>query len=128
LAFQKYSTYNSFIGWQGADHDNLITGELAMNINKTIIARIEEYRATNKNPCKSYATEAAAEKATAQMAQDAANYFHKERGVEARPAQYVVIYNEAWGRWVGAVNMTELIQRSSSTGGYIGYCTGFFVF
>jgi hypothetical protein len=74
-----------------------------MNINKTIIARIEEYRATNKNPCKSYATEAAAEKATAQMAQDAANYFHKERGVEARPAQYVVIYNEAWGSlgWCG---------------------------
>lgn len=103
-----------------------------MNIVKSLIARIEEYRATNKNPCKNYATEAAteaaAEKATAQMAQDVANYFHKERGVEARPAQYVVIYNEAWGRWVGAINMSELIQRSSSTGGYLGYCTGFFVF
>ena len=98
-----------------------------MNITKTLITRIEEYRATNKNPCKNYATEAAAEKATAQMAQDVANYFHKERGVEARPAQYVVIYNEAWGRWVGAINMSELIQRSSSTGGYIGYCTKPFV-
>ena len=99
-----------------------------MNIIASITARIEEYRATNKNPCKNYATEAAAEKATAQIAQDAANYFSKVRGVEARPAQYVVFYNEAWGRWVGAINMSELTQRASSTGGYLGYCTNFFTF
>jgi hypothetical protein len=99
-----------------------------MNIIASLTARIEEYRATNKQPCKNYATEAAAEKATAQMAQDAANYFHKERGVEARPAQYVVFYNEAWGRWVGGINLSELIQRQSSTGGYLGYCKGFYTF
>lgn len=62
------------------------------------------------------------------MAQDAANYFNGVRGVEARPAQYVVFYNEAWGRWVGAINMSELTLRSSTTGGYMGYCTGFFAF
>ena len=33
------------------------------NIIAELTARIEEYRATNKNPCKNYATEAAAEKA-----------------------------------------------------------------
>jgi hypothetical protein len=101
-----------------------------MNIIASLTARIEEYRTTNKNPCKNYASEAAAEKATAKMAQDAANYFSKTPGVEARPAQYVVFYNEAWGRWVGGINMSELIQRSSSTGGYLGFCgaKGFYTY
>jgi len=101
-----------------------------MNIITSLTARIEEYRTTNKNPCKNYASEAAAEKATAKMAQDAANYFSKTPGVEARPAQYVVFYNEAWGRWVGGINMSELIQRSSSTGGYLGFCgaKGFYTY
>ncbi len=99
-----------------------------MNIIATLTARIEEYRAENKNPCKNYASQSVADKATAKMAQDAANYFHTQPGVEARPAQYVVFYNEAWGRWVGAINMTELVQRPSSTGGYFGYCKGFYSF
>jgi hypothetical protein len=100
-----------------------------MNVIAALTARIEEYRAENKNPCKNYATEAAAEKATAKMAQDAANYFYKERGVEARPAQYVVFYNAAWGRWVGCIDLTELMKRNTSTGGYVGdFCKGFFTF
>jgi hypothetical protein len=33
------------------------------NIITTLTARIEEYRAENKNPCKNYGSEAAAEKA-----------------------------------------------------------------
>lgn len=99
-----------------------------MNIISFVTARMEEYRTTNKQPCKNYATEAAAEKATAQMAQNVANYFTSLRGVEVRPAQYVVFYNKAWGRWVGAINMSELLQRPTTTGGYIGFCTGFYTF
>lgn len=98
-----------------------------MNIIRTLTARIEEYRATNKNPCKNYATEAAAEKATAEMALRAAKYFAKQ-GTEVRSARYVVFYVEAWGRWVGCIDLTELMQRSSSTGGYLGICTGFYTF
>jgi hypothetical protein len=99
-----------------------------MNIIASLTARIEDYRATNKQPCKNYATEAAAEKATAAMAQAAAVHFSRNQDPEARPAQYVVFYNEAWGRWVGAVNLSELLQRQSSTGGYLGYCKGFYTF
>ena len=99
-----------------------------MNIIESLTARIEEYRATNKQPCKNYATQQAAEKATAKMAQDAANHFLREQNINACPAQYVVFYNAAWGRWVGAVNLSELIQRSTSTGGYLGFCTGFYTF
>lgn len=99
-----------------------------MNITKTLIARIEEYRAENKNPCKSYATEAAAEKAVQQVAQDVANHF--AIGGEQSSARYVVFFNEAWGRWCAAVDMTELLQRKSSTGGYLGFCgqRGFYSF
>ena len=27
------------------------------------------------------------------------------------PVQYVVVYNEAWGRWVGAWGLNEAIKR-----------------
>jgi hypothetical protein len=99
-----------------------------MNIIASLTARIEDYRATNKQPCKNYATEAAAEKATAAMAQAAADYFDMARLTGTRPARYVVFYNEAWGRWVGAIDLTELLQRKTSTGGYLGYCKGFYTF
>ena len=99
-----------------------------MNIIASLTARIEDYRTTNKQPCKNYATEAAAEKATAAMAQAAADYFDMARLTGTRPARYVVFYNEAWGRWVGAIDLTELLQRKTSTGGYLGYCKGFYTF
>ena len=97
-----------------------------MNIIDTLTARIEDYRTTNKQPCKNYATKIAAEKATAKMAQDAANYFSCTS--DAAPAQYIVFFNEAWGRWVGAIDLSELIRRKGHLGGYLGFCTGFYTY
>lgn len=97
------------------------------NIITTLVGRIEDYRASNKNPCKNYATEDGAEKAVAAIALKAAQHFTKQ-GFEVTSARYIVIYCAAWGRWVGCVDMTELLARPSSTGGYIGICTGFFTF
>jgi hypothetical protein len=102
--------------------------ETDMNVNDTLIARIEAYRATNKQPCKNYGSRAAAEKATAAMAQQAAIYFDKGNRPDARCARYVVVYNEAWGRWVGGIDLTDLMRRDNSTGGYLGFCTGFFTY
>lgn len=99
-----------------------------MNIIKDLTARIEDYRKSNKNPCKSYSTEEAAEKATAEMAQVAADHFRKNHNDTTRPARYVVFYNAAWARWVGAIDLTELMGRSTSTGGYLGICKGFYTF
>jgi hypothetical protein len=99
-----------------------------MNVTETLISRIEEYRATNKQPCKNYSSRATAEKATAAMAQRAATYFDKGNRADARPARYVVVYNEAWGRWVGGIDLTDLLRRDNSTGGYLGVCTGFFTY
>lgn len=98
-----------------------------MNIVKSLIARIEDTRLENKNPCKNYATEAAAEKATAKMAMDAATYFTKP-GVEVRSARYVVVFDEAWGRWVGGIDLSELLARPTSTGGYLGFTVGFYAY
>lgn len=99
-----------------------------MNIIKDLISRIENYRHTNKNPCKNYATEAAAEKATAAMAQAVATHFHIAGADDARSANYVVFYVESWERWVGCIQLSELIQRKTSTGGYLGFCQDFFTF
>jgi hypothetical protein len=95
-----------------------------MNIIETLTARIEEYRATNKQPCKNYATKEAAEKATATAAAKAGAYFDRD----SQPARYVVFFNEAWGRWVGAMDYSELLSRKTSTGGYIGAVSGFFTY
>lgn len=102
-----------------------------MNVIKSLIARVEEYRETNMNPCKNYATEAAAERATLAVAKRAALHFARDRSAildTVAPARYITVYIESWGRWVGAVDMTELLSRPSSTGGYLGVCGDFFTY
>lgn len=96
-----------------------------MNIITKLINRIEDYRAENKNPCKNYATEASAEKATSKMAKIVGEHHNVNS-----PADYVVFYNESWGRWVGAINLSELMRRSDYCGGYVGLAgsKGFYTF
>lgn len=99
------------------------------NIISELTARIEEYRQTNKNPCKNYATQAAAERATREMALSASLHFHRVPAQDREnvaSADYVVFYVESWGRWVGCINLSELLRRPDSTGGYLGHCKGFF--
>lgn len=101
-----------------------------MDLITELTQRIEEYRTTNKNPCKNYATREAADKATLDMAKRCAAHFDRDqRGPEAvQPARYVVFHVEPWGRWVGCIDLTEILQRSTSTGGYLGICKGFFTY
>lgn len=96
-----------------------------MNIIADLIERIEDYRKTNKNPCKNYATEAAAEKATKAAAEIAKA--HLAAKDDHRPVRYVVFYVPAWGRWCGALDFSELLSRKGS-GGYVGCCPGFYSF
>jgi|LakMenE18May11ns_1017448.scaffolds.fasta_scaffold9665783_1 hypothetical protein len=98
-----------------------------MNIIDSLIVRIEDYRATNKNPCKNYGSQAAAEKAIAKTAQLAGEYFARDQS-QAQSARYVVFYIEAWGRWVGAIDLTELLSRKNSTGGYLGICGNIYTY
>ena len=94
------------------------------SIIKSLTERIEEYRLTNKQPCKNYATEEAAEKATAKAAEAAGKYFD----CEGKAPRYVVFFIPAWGRWVGAMDYTEMFNRSTANGGYIGAITGFYTY
>lgn len=96
-----------------------------MNIVATLIERIEDRLTETKNPCKSYATEARAEGATERMAKEVAAYHGADR-----PARYVVVYVESWGRWIGAVDLTELLSRPDTGGGYVFFCAdkGFYTF
>jgi hypothetical protein len=95
-----------------------------MNIIESLTARIEEYRATNKQPCKNYATQEAAEKATANAAKASGLYFD----LDGKPPRYVVFFVPAWGRWVGAMDYTEMFSRSTNKGGYVGVIAGFFTY
>lgn len=99
-----------------------------MDIISALITRVEDYRATNKNPCKNYGTQAAAQAATGKAAQQAADHFAKDSSKPADPCRYVVFYVPAWGRWVGALDYTELLGRSTSTGGYLGCMRGWYTY
>lgn len=100
-----------------------------MNIIKDLTRRMIASRETNKTfPCPVYATEKNAEKATAAVAQKAATYFSRDKEPEkARSANYVVFYIAEWDKWVGAVNLSEVLARRESTGGYLGICGTVFV-
>lgn len=102
-----------------------------MNIIKNLQARIAERLKETKNPCKTYKTEDGAEKAAERMSVDVAMYFRKdlnETPSTIRPAHYVVVYIEEMDRWTYCIDMTELINRASSTGGYLGYCGDIYTF
>lgn len=93
-----------------------------MNIIKDISERIDQ--STNKVPCKSYATEAAAEKATAEVAMGFAKAMHQEVS-----AEYIVFFHAGLQRWVGAINGRELCSRAGAAG-YVAYAAskGFYTF
>jgi hypothetical protein len=95
-----------------------------MNTITNLISRIEEYRATNKQPCKNYATQEAAEKALAKASELAGKIFDKE----GKSAQYIVFFVPSWNRWTGAMNYNELFTRKTCMGGYVGAVTGFFTY
>jgi hypothetical protein len=95
-----------------------------MNIIDTLIARIEEYRTTNKQPCKNYATKEAAEKALDAASKRAGEYFDSDK----QPARYVVFFVPAWNRWVGALDYSEMFRRKTCMGGYVGAIAGFFTY
>lgn len=92
-----------------------------MNLIKSLIARIEDYRSTNKSPCKSYANEATAEKAAEQYAAKIVSAYTDEKF----DLEYVVFYNPAWGRWCVAFRTQPL---NNKYGGYVGVASeyGFF--
>jgi hypothetical protein len=89
-----------------------------MNIIEDLIKRIESRREYNKQPCKNYATKERADKATKEMARITGRHFDSRT-----PARYIVFFNEYWGRWIGAVDMSELLSRHDSKGGYLGICS-----
>lgn len=97
-----------------------------MNITKEMTKRVIEARGNNKVfPCKVYGTEANAEKATAAAALNVARTF-VPAGEETLSAQYIVAYVQEWGKWVGFICMSEVINRKNFTGGYLGCEMGFF--
>lgn len=90
------------------------------NIITSLKTRMFEDRGSNKSyPTKTYKTEGAAEKA---LEADAAKV-GKALDSEGKPADYVVFYIPEWDLWTGAINLSEVMRRSTHMGGYIGVST-----
>jgi len=86
-----------------------------MNIIKELSDRISFRMSETKNPCKSFKSEAGAEKAAQKMARIGANHFAANE-----PAHYVVFLHPQLGRWVVAFDLNELVRRPETCGGYLG--------
>ena len=100
-----------------------------MNIVKDLVARIENRLTETKKPCKLYATEAAAEKVAEEKATAFAAYFSRNKQT-IRPARYIVVYIPSINKWAIGFDQTEVMARSTSTGGYVGVMSdrGFYTF
>lgn len=95
-----------------------------MNVIHSLISRIESYLTETKSPCKTYASEASAEKAMTKYSEQAGKYFDRD----GKPARFVIFYIPAMGRWAGALDYTELFGRRNATGGYLGLIKGIFTY
>jgi len=93
-----------------------------MHITETLTARIHNRMTETKNPCKHYKTDDGAVKATRKMAEIAGEHFDSNR-----PARFLTFKVDGLG-WVGAIDLTELISRPETIGGYLGICTGFYTY
>jgi hypothetical protein len=89
------------------------------NIVTALKNRMIEDRGTNKAfPCKTYATEAGAEKhtdAAAIAVGMALTDSFAKTGVVTQ-ADYVVFFIPEWDRWVGAINMSALLRQNTAGG------------
>ena len=96
------------------------------NVVADLIARIEERRTETKNPCKNYSTEAKAESVAKRFSKEFAAHFAVAK--TQQPCRYVVAFDQAWGKWIVGFDLTELMSRKTSTGGYVGVAAraGFF--
>ena len=95
-----------------------------MNIIDSLTRRIDEALVDTKTPCKSYKTEDAANKALAGYAATAGKYFDHT----GRSARYVVFFHPSLNRWVGALDYSELLSRSTAVGGYLGIIKNIFTY
>lgn len=99
-----------------------------MDILDSIEKRIAERAAETKTPCRTYATRESANTAAKRVAEVAGKHFAKRQD-DYRPARYLLLQPACLdGRWVCVFDMSELMQRASSTGGYIGICGDHFTF
>jgi hypothetical protein len=96
-----------------------------MNVIKDLQARIARRLTETKNPCKTYATEAGAEKAAEKMAARGAEHFGANR-----PANFIIVYVPELGRYTPAFAINELLARPETTGGYVGIfgAAGFYTY
>lgn len=94
-----------------------------MNVITKLVERVEEYYETNKKPCKSYATEANAEKAAHKVVQKIADCYNDEEKL----VEYIVFFVPAMGRWTVAFDISKLINKH---GGYVGVVSdmGYFTY
>jgi len=68
------------------------------------------------NYCKTYKAKATAEKVAGKLALETATYF----GVEA-PADWLVHEVDGIGRWIVIIDLTEVLARENSLGGYLAF-------
>ena len=81
-----------------------------------IIEVVDNWRETNKTPCKNYGTVETAKRAAITGAERYGKYFCTNKN----PLKYAIIFVPSWGRYVVGYDLTEAMGRKTFMGGYIG--------
>ena len=93
----------------------MITRDYMREIDDTV-SRCEDWRTTNKNPCKSYKSEHSANIIAGKHA-DVYGRFYDRKGEKMK---YHIAFVPSWGRYIIIFDMTEMAARPEFCGGYIG--------
>lgn len=96
-----------------------------MNVIDTLIERIERRAKETKTPCKLYSSYEAADRAGSKIASEVGDIHESRRG-----ANYVVFEIPSLGKWTAAIDLTGLLSRPETVGGYVGYAgqKGFYTY
>lgn len=93
-----------------------------MNITKDLIARVERRLTETKTPCKTFKTEANAERVAEALVKAGAEYF----GLTEREIRYVIFQIPSTGRYSIGWDMSYILSRGC--GGYLGFFGDFYTY
>ena len=93
----------------------MITRDHKREIDVTV-SRCEDWRLTNKNPCKSYKSEHSANIAAGKLSVIYGSFYDRK----GEKMKYHIALVPSWGRYIIVFDMTEMAARPEFRGGYIG--------
>jgi len=102
-----------------------------MNITSKLLQRINDRLTETKTPCKLYKSYENADKAGKKVAARSALHFtpcSAEVVANVEATHYLVVFIPSIRKYTVCFDLTELVSRRTTSGGYLGICGDFYTY